>query len=308
MRRGRRILEELDRDIREHIERETQDNIERGMTPEEARYAAVRKFGNVMRVKEDTRDVWRIAWIEELWQDIRYGLRMLRNSPGFAAVAVLTLALGIGANTAIFSLIDAVMLRSLPVEKPSELVVLRWSARKAPRINGYMSSGDCPSNLRFGAANPSGCSFSEPMFREIRNTNQFSGVAAFANAGPLALTGNGPASMISGQLVSGDFFNTLGLRAAAGRVLELSDDSPTAAPVAVLNYGHWQSSFGGARDAVGRTIELNGVAFTIVGVVEQRFTGITPGSDYDVWLPLAAGLRISDPRMWDNRQDKVTFW
>src|SRR2546429_648154 len=275
MRRGRRILEELDRDIREHIERETQDNIERGMTPEEARYAAVRKFGNVMRVKEDTRDVWRIAWIEELWQDIRYGLRMLRNSPGFAAVAVLTLALGIGANTAIFSLIDAVMLRSLPVEKPSELVVLRWSARKAPRINGYMSSGDCPSNLRFGAANPSGCSFSEPMFREIRNTNQFSGVAAFANAGPLALTGNGPASMISGQLVSGDFFNTLGLRAAAGRVLELSDDSPTAAPVAVLNYGHWQSSFGGARDAVGRTIELNGVAFTIVGVVEQRVTGIT---------------------------------
>jgi predicted permease len=308
MRRGRRILEELDRDIREHIERETQDNIERGMTPEEARYAAVRKFGNVMRVKEDTRDVWRIAWIEELWQDIRYGLRMLRNSPGFAAVAVLTLALGIGANTAIFSLIDAVMLRSLPVEKPSELVVLRWSARKAPRINGYMSSGDCPSNLRFGAANPSGCSFSEPMFREIRNTNQFSGVAAFANAGPLALTGNGPASMISGQLVSGDFFNTLGLRAAAGRVLELSDDSPTAAPVAVLNFGHWQRSFGGARDAVGRTIELNGVAFTIVGVVEQRFTGITPGSDYDVWLPLAAGLRISDPRMWDNRQDKVTFW
>src|SRR5205823_14685611 len=179
---------------------------------------------------------------------------------------------------------------------------------KAPRINGYMSSGDCPSNLRFGAANPSGCSFSEPMFREIRNTNQFSGVAAFANAGPLALTGNGPASMISGQLVSGDFFNTLGLKAAAGRVLELSDDSPTAAPVAVLNYGHWQSSFGGARDAVGRTIELNGTAFTIVGVVEQRFTGITPGSDFDVWLPLAAGARISNTRMWDNREDKVTWW
>src|ERR1700747_1977312 len=154
-----------------------------------------------------------------LIQDIRYGLRMLSKSPGFTAVAVLTLALGIGANTAIFSLIDAVMLRSLPVEKPSELVVLRWSARKAPRINCYMFSGDCPSNLRFGAANPSGCSFSEPMFREIWNTNQFSGVAAFANAGPLALTGNGPASMISGQLVSGDFFNTLGLRAAAGRVL-----------------------------------------------------------------------------------------
>ena len=308
MGRSKRMLDELHTDIREHIECETQDNIERGMTPEEARYAAMRKFGNVTRVKEDTRDVWRIAWIEDLWQDIRYGLRMLRNSPGFAAVAVLTLALGIGVNTAIFSLINAVMLRSLPVSKPSELVVLRWSARKAPRINGYMSSGDCVNNLRFGAANPSGCSFSEPMFREIRNSNQFSGVAAFANAGPLALTGNGAASMISGQLVSGDFFHTLGLKAAAGRLLDLSDDSPTAAPVAVLNYGFWQSAFGGARDVVGRTIEFNGAAFTIVGIVEQRFTGVTPGSDYDVWLPLAAGSHISNPRMWDDRQEKITWW
>src|SRR5690349_22461373 len=165
MSRSKRMLEELDADIREHIERETQDNIERGMTPEEARYSAMRKFGNVTRVKEETRDVWRVAWIEDLWQDIRYGMRMLRNSPGFAAVAVLTLVLGIGANTAILSLIDAVMLRSLPVEKPSELVMLKWSAHKAPRINGYMSSGDCINNLRFGAANPSGCSFSEPIFR-----------------------------------------------------------------------------------------------------------------------------------------------
>ena len=308
MGRSKRMLDELDADIREHIERETQDNIERGMTPEEARYAAVRKFGNVTRVKEDTRDVWRVAWLEDLWQDIRYGLRMLRNSPGFTAVAVLTLALGIGANTAIFSLIDAVMLRSLPVEKPSELVVLQWGAHKAPRINGYMSSGDCISNLRFGAANPTGCSFSEPMFREIRNSNQFSGVAAFANSGPLSLTGNGPASMISGQLVSGDFFRTLGLKAAAGRVLDLTDDSPTGAPVAVLNYGYWQSAFGGARDVVGRTVELNGAAFTIVGVIEQRFAGITPGSDYDVWLPLAAGPRINNPRMWEDRQEKVTWW
>jgi len=108
----------------------------------------MRKFGNVTRVKEDTREVWSFVWLEQLWQDIHFGLRMLGKSPGFAAVAILTLALGIGANTAIFSLIDAVMLRSLPVENPSQLVLLQWGARNGPNIHGYMTSGDCPMNLR----------------------------------------------------------------------------------------------------------------------------------------------------------------
>src|SRR5438445_12052105 len=169
----KRVLEDIDQDIRDHIEKETQDNIERGMPPEEARYAAVRKFGNVTRVKEETREVWSFVWMEQLGQDIGYGVRMLAKSPGFAAVAILTLALSIGANTAIFSLIDAVMLRSLPVENPSQLVLLKWGARNAPNIHGYMTSGDCPMNVMPGAANPYGCSFSEPMFREIAQANVF---------------------------------------------------------------------------------------------------------------------------------------
>jgi predicted permease len=308
MSRRKRMLEELDQDIRDHIERETQDNIERGLSPEEARYAAVRKFGNVTRVKEETREVWSLVWLEQLFEDIRFGLRMLRKSPAFAAVAILSLALGIGANTAIFSLIDAIMLRSLPVENPSQLVLLKWGARNAPNIHGYMTSGDCPTDLRPGAANPSGCSFSEPMFREIAQANVFSATAAFANSGRLNLMGNGPATVINGQLVSGDFFGTMGLKAAAGRLFDAADDASSAAPVAVLNYGYWQSAFGGSRDVVGHTIELNNVPFTIIGVVEQRFTGITPGSDYDVWLPLSDAQRITDPMRWQNRSGDVSNW
>jgi predicted permease len=308
MRQRKRMLEELGQDIRDHIERETQDNIDRGMSPEEARYAAMRKFGNVTQVKEETREVWSLVWLEQMVQDIHFGLRMLRKSPGFAAVAILTLALGIGANTAIFSLIDAVMLRSLPVENPSQLVLLKWGARNAPNIHGYMTSGDCPTDLRPGAANPSGCSFSEPMFREIAQANVFSATAAFANSGRLNLTGNGPATVINGQLVSGDFFRTMGLKAAAGRLFDGADDSPSAAPVAVLNYGYWQSAFAGSRDVVGRTIELDNVPFTIVGIAEQRFTGITPGSDYDVWLPLSGAQRITDPMRWQNRSGDVSNW
>ena len=309
MTRRERMMKGFDQEIQDHIERETQENMQRGMSPEEARHAAMRKFGNVMRVVEDTRAVWSFVWFEELLQDIRYGLRMLRKSPGFTAVAVLTLALGIGANTAIFSLIDAVMLRSLPVEKPSQLMLLKWSAHKAPRVYGYMSSGDCPTDMRgFGGSNPTGCSFSEPVFREIEKSRQFTGVAAFADSGPLSLTGHGPASMINGQLVSGSFFRTMGVKAAAGRVFDDSDDSATAAPVAVLNYGYWQSAFGGSADAVGRSIELNGTPFTIIGVAEQKFTGITPGSDFDVWMPLSAGPRIMEARMWNDRQQNVSYW
>src|SRR5260370_2632594 len=154
---------------------------------------------DVSKMCTETREVWSLVWREQLGQDIRFGLRMLAKSPGFAVVAILTLGLGIGANTAIFSLIDAVMLRSLPVENPSRLVLLQWGARNAPNIHGYMTSGDCPMNLRPGAANPTGCSFSEPMFREIAQANVFSATAAFANSRRLNLPSNGPATVINGQ-------------------------------------------------------------------------------------------------------------
>src|SRR5580692_7793355 len=132
--RRKRMLEDLDKDIRDHIERETQDNLERGMSPEEAKYAAMRKFGNVTRVKEETREVWNPVWIEQLVEDVRFGLRMLRKSPGFTAVAVLTLALGIGANTYIFSLVDSLLLRPLEFSNPDRIVAL-WERLPAVSID-----------------------------------------------------------------------------------------------------------------------------------------------------------------------------
>lgn len=249
-----------------------------------------------------------------IWQDVRYGLRMLAKSPGFTAVAILTLALGIGANTAIFSLVNAVLLRSLPVENPSKLVTLQWTAHREPQVHAYMFDGECRENMGGAmmgqSGNPYGCAFSEPFFRHIEKAGVFTDAAAFSNAGQLSLTGNGAATMISGQYVSGSFFRTLGLKAATGRLFDTRDDVSGAAPVVVLNYAYWQTAFGGARDAIGRTIELNNVAFTIIGVAEQRFTGLAPGDSFDVWVPMADGERIGNngPFRWQNRETDAAFW
>ncbi|MHB8412404.1 MAG: ABC transporter permease [Candidatus Acidiferrales bacterium] len=244
-----------------------------------------------------------------LLQDIRYALRMLRKSPGFTAVAVLTLALGIGANTAIFSLIDGILLRSLPVQDAQSLVVLKWSAHGRPDIHSSMSYGDCPTNYsRHGQS--SSCSLSEPFFREVASQkNSFSSVAAFAGAGQLDLSGNGPASVLSAQAVSGEFFPMLGVRAAAGRLIVPSDDSVSAPPVVVLNYGYWKSEFGGSALAIGKTIRLNNVPFTIVGVADPRFNSLSPGQIYDVWVPLSVLPQLNPvPQVKARPTDVYSWW
>ena len=223
--------------------------------------------------------------MESLIQDVRFGLRQVRRNPGFTAVAVLTLALGIGANTAIFSLIDAVMLRSLPVREPSQLVVLRWTAHKEPQRNGTSSFGDC-GNEESGE-NPSGCSFPYPVFEQIRSAKEvFSGVTAFAGPAALILTGQGAPRLADGEVVSGDYFSTLGVNAVVGRALGPEDDSVSASPAVVLSFAFWQNAFGGDRSAVGRTISLNGAPFTIVGIAEPKFTTHSPGNTQDLFLPL----------------------
>jgi predicted permease len=244
--------------------------------------------------------------LQTLWQDIRYGLRMLAKNPGFTAVAVATLALGIGANTAIFSLVNAVMLQSIPVRNPQQLVVLRWSAHAHPQHSGSSSYGDCQWTKWTEKASGS-CSFSYPMFKEIReHTGAFSSVGAFAGPAQLDLTGNGTASIARGEVVSGDYFQTLGVQATAGRTIEPSDERPGAEAVAVLSYAYWQGAFGGAQRAIGKSIKLNGVPFTIVGVADAGFTRLTPGHTQDMWLPLSqiAPLRLR----WGGGPDKETTW
>jgi predicted permease len=282
---------DLEEEMNDHVRMKAGDLNKQGIPPEEARCEARREFGNALLLREKSRDAWGFAWLETLLQDLRYGLRQLRRNPGFTAVAILTLALGIGANTAMFSLIDAVMLRSLPVRDPSHLVLFRWNAHHGPRHFSSSSFDDCPNSG--SPASISGCVFSIPVLQKMQaETQVFSSVVAFAGPLQLDLMGNGPPTIATGELVSGNYFSTLGVNPAIGRVLGPEDDTPQASPVVVLSYACWQSAFGGARSVVGRSITLNNIPFIIAGVAAPSFTRLSPGKTQDFWLPIATAARL----------------
>src|SRR5208282_3960667 len=237
--------------------------------------------------------------MESLLLDLRFALRMLRKSPGFTAVAVLTLALGIGANTAAFSLIDAVMLRMLPVSRADELLQLK---RQDPRYagGGPASFSNLLSFLWDGGASPS---FSNPLWEQVRDQqNVFSGVFAWSN-NRFDLARGGTVQPAEGSFVSGDFFTTLGLRPAAGRLIAGSDDHRGCPPVAVLSYGFWQGHYGGASSAVGSTLSLYDHPFKIIGVAPPGFNGMDVGRESEVFVPICtveiSGIQSLEARsMW----------
>jgi predicted permease len=226
-----------------------------------------------------------------LMQDFRFALRQLRKNPGFVAIAILTLALGIGANTAIFSLIDAVMLKMLPVEQPEQLVLLSWAAQGFPHmIHSLSGNVDRDKNGRFTST-----SFSYTIFDDTRARNQaLSSVLAFSDTDRLNVGVGGQAGLAQGQLVSGDFFSTLGVPAAIGRTIGPVDDTVGASPAAVISYSYWVKRFGRDPLAVGKAITVNGVPFTLVGVAAPEFFGVEPGASIDVWIPLQTQPQI-DP-------------
>jgi predicted permease len=265
-RRGKRN-HELDEEIRAHLAIEKQDRIERGEAPQAAEQNARRDLGNELLIKEVTREMWGWSAFERIWRDLMYALRQLKRSPGFAAVAVVSLALGIGANSAIFSVLNALLFKALPVAAPEQLFDLQ---------------------LRSHAPVPQ--RFSYPMFLRLRDTHSGAlGVAAMIrpNRAQTTLETGAGSEMVPFQMVSGEYFSVLGLSPALGRLLTPTDNQIIGGhPVAVISHGFWQRAFAGSSDVVGRSLRLNGTPFTIIGVAPEKFRGVWIESPTDIWIPL----------------------
>ncbi len=263
--RRRNVEEELDEELRDHIERRTEEGIANGLTVEAARRVALLELGGIEQRKEECRDARGVRWIEEFLQDIRFGARLMRKTPLFSAVVILAIALGIGANTALFSLFNSVILRALPVQHPEQLVVLSVQNERT----GNMTS------------------FSYPMYRELRDKNSvFSGMLAQAGA-EMNATFAGKSEKAKGELVSGNYFETLGVQPWRGRLFSQADDrQPGAHPVAVLSYEYWQRRFGGDPGIVDKSLILNGRAMTIIGITPPGFYGTDLSEGTDIRVPM----------------------
>ena len=266
--RGQRVSAEIDEEMRFHLESRIRDYVAAGMSAEDARIEANRQFGGVLQMRESTRDVDIFPALSAFIQDIRYAVRGIYLNPGVTATVVLSLALGIGANTAIFSIIDAVMLRSLPVDDPQSLVHIQL---------GTGGGGDGVMNT--------------PLWEEIRDRQQaFSGVLAYASE-QFNIYDSGEARYVRGLRVSGDFFRVLGVPAMMGRTFTRNNEQwggGTDGAVAVISHKFWKSHFNGAPDAIGRTVRLNRRDVVVVGVTPEWFTGLDVDQGYDVAVPLGA--------------------
>jgi predicted permease len=258
MNRRKRMLNDLDEDIRDHIEVETQDNIARGMSPEEAHYAALRKFGNVTRAQEETRGVWSSGWLEQLLQDIRLGFRMLPKSPGFTAVAILTLALGIGANTAIFSVINGVLLSPLPYKDPEQLVVIK-EHDSLPNVMDIQ--------------------------RQTRSFSQGGGI----NVEKMDYIGATEPVQVRVGLINAGFLEILGVQPVLGRIISPSEDVQGGPSLVMVSNDFWQNYLGSDPHAVGNTIQLGGNSYTVIGVMPASFA--SPAEHADVFV----SLWVADP-------------
>ena len=268
---------DLARELRDHLDLEADEQRAAGLSPEQAANAAHRALGNTLKIEEDVRSARGFEWLDTLVQDIRYGQRMLRKSPLFTAVAILTLAFGIGADTAIFSLINAVLLENLPVKDPQQLVLFQWESDKWPphfSMTGWKS--------RF--------SFSYEEFKEFSaQKNVMSSVFAFVPLGfndqNTTVGINGEPTLADGVMVTGQYFSGLGVTPLLGRGITDADENPSAPRAVVISYAYWTRRFAQDRSIIGMGVTLNGIPFTIVGVTPRNFYGISVGTEPDLWVP-----------------------
>ena len=272
--RRRSVEAEVDEELRFHFEKQVSKFIQSGLTPEEAKRRARLEFGGMEQIKEEHRDARGVNFIETLLQDIRYGVRMLRKNPGFTAVAVLTLSLGIGANTAIFSLINTVLLRPLPYKDADQLVTV-WGYN---RTRGFTTDQVSPLD-----------------FADWRSQNSvFEGMAASTEA-TYTLTGQGEPALIIAYSFSSDYFHVLGVTPLLGRMFLPEDEQPGNNHVTVLSYSFWQSRFGGNREIVGQSVTLDGAPYTITGVMPPSFK-YPPFTE--LWTPFTVDPEAANDRAY----------
>jgi macrolide transport system ATP-binding/permease protein len=294
----------LDSDVNDEIAfdlaADTEERIRSGVPLKEAEEASRRHFGNVLLLKEDLREMRSWTSLERLGQDLRYGWRTLRKNPLFTSMAVLSLALGIGANTAIYSVMDAIMIRALPVRNPDELLILNWRASVDPEV---VRSHNGSSYTEPGGGNTSP-DFPWPAYELLRNHNDvFATLFAFKNAGPLSLVVRGQAEVGQVEFVSGGFFSGLGIIPAAGRLIIDSDELAGASQVAVLSYNYWHGRFADDQAVIGQTVQINNIPFTIAGVAAPEFFGVAPGSAPVLYIPITN--RPSLARNYGNEHDTM---
>jgi predicted permease len=287
-----RMDRELEAEMASHLELAVEESLKRGLSAEEARRQALIQFGGVEQAKERHRDSRGVPALETVLQDVRFAWRTLRKSPGFTAVVLLTLALGIGANTAVFTLMDAVMIKVLPVKNPQQLVLLGWVRPGSTfhiNTSGYGLPGPQSSDVL--------ASFAYPFVDQLRfRDTDFSSVFGFVPMGwskeSVNVSIDGEASMADGVMVTGDYFSGLGVLPLQGRMIIDTDMNANAPRAAVISYRYWTRRFGRSPSAVGKGIFINGVPFTIVGVAPPEFFGVQSGHAPDLWLPLVQDARL----------------
>ena len=275
----KRAEQRLDDELQAFLEISAAEKVRAGLPPEHARRLAMIELGGIEQARERVRTYRHGAWLEEIGRDVRYGVRLVVRNPGFTGIIVLTLALGIGANTAIFSVIDAVRLRSLPVRAPDDLY--------AVRIGSHGPNGNFTSRYS---------DLSYAQWEQIERRQQaFTFIAAWSPR-QFNLAGGGERRPAEGMLVSGRFFEMLGVPASRGRVLAPDDDgSGCGSPAAVVSYAFWQRAFGGDSATVGAELRVDGHPFTIVGITPERFFGVEVGRSYDIAIPLCAEALLAGP-------------